>query len=66
MHSRAFARRAAKTLIPGSPIGVRALVGAAQAISLLPAGVTRRVAKLNDKGVRLYDSMQPPVYPVPA
>ena len=65
MHSRAFARRVAKTLIPGSAIGVRALIGAAQAISVLPAGVTRRVAKLNDKGVRLYDSMQPPVYPIP-
>jgi 2-polyprenyl-6-methoxyphenol hydroxylase-like FAD-dependent oxidoreductase len=65
LHSRAFARRVAKTLVPGSAIGVRALIGAAQAISLLPAGATRRVAKLNDKGVRLYDSMEPPVYPVP-
>ncbi|SPM34688.1 2-polyprenyl-6-methoxyphenol hydroxylase and related FAD-dependent oxidoreductases [Mycobacterium rhizamassiliense] len=56
--SRAFARAAAKTIVPGSRAGVWALAGAAQLISALPAPLTKAIAKLNTSGARLYDSMQ--------
>lgn len=56
--SRALARTIAKSIVPGSAIGVRALTLGAQLISVLPAGLTKAVAKLNNKGIRLYDSMQ--------
>jgi 2-polyprenyl-6-methoxyphenol hydroxylase-like FAD-dependent oxidoreductase len=56
-HSRAFALNAAKTLIPNSQLGVRALVAGARLVSVLPARVSRAAAKLNSKGVRLHDSM---------
>ncbi len=56
--SRAMARGIAKSLVPNSRAGVWALTRGAQVISLLPAGLTKAVAKLNAKGVRLYDSMQ--------
>jgi 2-polyprenyl-6-methoxyphenol hydroxylase-like FAD-dependent oxidoreductase len=56
--SRAMARGIAKSLVPNSRAGVWALTRGAQVISLLPAGLTKAVAKLNTKGVRLYDSMQ--------
>jgi 2-polyprenyl-6-methoxyphenol hydroxylase-like FAD-dependent oxidoreductase len=65
MHSRAFARTTSKTLIPTTDLGVRALIGVARTVSLLPAGLTRAIAKLNTKGVRLYDTMRPPDYPLP-
>ncbi len=55
--SRALARTMAKTIIPRSRLGVRALLGGARLISVLPSWATRAVAKLNAKGVRLYDSM---------
>ncbi|MCV7197777.1 FAD-dependent monooxygenase [Mycobacterium angelicum] len=55
--SRAFARVAAKSIVPSSAAGVWALTRGAQLISLLPAKVTKAVAKLNTKGARLYDSM---------
>lgn len=61
-HSRAFARTAAKSIVPGSAAGVWALTLGAQLISALPAGLSRAVAKLNSKGVRLYDTMQYPAY----
>lgn len=48
----------AKSIVPGSPAGVWALTRGAQLVSLLPAGLVRAVAKLNTKGVRLYDSMR--------
>lgn len=32
-----------------------------RSISALPAGLTRTVARLNDKGVRLYETMPLPV-----
>jgi 2-polyprenyl-6-methoxyphenol hydroxylase-like FAD-dependent oxidoreductase len=60
--SRALARGAAKTMVPSSAMGVRGLIGAAQLISLLPTGLTRIVAKLNDNGIRMYDSLQVPDY----
>ncbi|QLL06730.1 FAD-dependent monooxygenase [Mycobacterium vicinigordonae] len=56
--SRAFARTAAKSIVPSSAAGVWALTRGAQLISALPASLTRAVAKLNTKGVRLFDSMQ--------
>jgi 2-polyprenyl-6-methoxyphenol hydroxylase-like FAD-dependent oxidoreductase len=56
--SRAFARGVAKSLVPRSKAGVWALTRGVQLISLLPMSLTRAVAKLNTKGVRLYDSMQ--------
>jgi 2-polyprenyl-6-methoxyphenol hydroxylase-like FAD-dependent oxidoreductase len=65
MHSRAFARATAKTLIPTTGLGVRALIGVARTVSLLPAGLTRAIAKLNTNGVRLYDTMRAPDYPLP-
>ena len=64
--SRAFARVTAKTLIPGSAAGVWAITLGAQLISMLPAGLTKVIAKLNTKGVRLYDSMQYKDYSTPA
>ena len=64
--SRALARVNAKTLVPGSRWGVRALIGAARAVSVLPLGMTRAFARLNRKGIRLYDSMPLPDYPAVA
>ncbi|BBZ51105.1 FAD-dependent monooxygenase [Mycobacterium heidelbergense] len=60
--SRAFARGAAKGIIPGSRAGVWALTRGAQLVSLMPGSLSRAVAKLNTKGVRLYDSMPVPDY----
>ncbi|MCV7017277.1 FAD-dependent monooxygenase [Mycolicibacterium aichiense] len=65
-HSRAFARTVAKSLVPRSEFGVWALVAAGRTLDALPAGLTRAVAKLNTSGVRLYDAMGYPDYPVPA
>ncbi|HEY9263334.1 MAG TPA: FAD-dependent oxidoreductase, partial [Mycobacterium sp.] len=62
LHSRALARVNAKTIVPGSQWGVRALIGVARAVSVLPPKLTRAVARLNDKGIRLYDSMLVPDY----
>ncbi|MBV8181349.1 MAG: FAD-dependent monooxygenase [Mycobacterium sp.] len=56
--SRGLARTMAKTIVPSSAAGVWALAYGAQLISMLPAGLTKALAKLNAKGVRLYDSMQ--------
>ena len=56
--SRAMARGIAKGLIPNSRAGVWALTRGAQLISMLPAGFTKAVARLNTNGVRLYDSMR--------
>jgi 2-polyprenyl-6-methoxyphenol hydroxylase-like FAD-dependent oxidoreductase len=56
--SRAFARGAAKTVIPSSPAAVWAITRGLQLVSLLPAALTTAVAKLNTKGVRMHDSMR--------
>jgi 2-polyprenyl-6-methoxyphenol hydroxylase-like FAD-dependent oxidoreductase len=63
--SRGMARGIAKGLVPRSRAGLWALTGGAQLISLLPAGLTKAIAKLNTKGVRLYDSMQYKEYTTP-
>ncbi|RJL32756.1 FAD-dependent monooxygenase [Bailinhaonella thermotolerans] len=55
--SRAFALRAAKTLVPTSRAGVWGLVRGASLVSALPAGLTRALARLRGGGLRLHDSM---------
>lgn len=60
--SRSFARGAAKGLIPGSRAGVWALTSGAQLISAMPGSLSRSLAKLNTKGVRMHDSMPVPDY----
>ena len=61
--SRSLARVNAKTIVPGSRWGVRALIGVARMVSVLPLGFTQTLARLNSKGIRLYDSMPLPDYP---
>lgn len=61
--SRALARINANTIVPKSRWGVRALIAGAQLVSVLPLGFTQALAKLNRRGVRLYDSMPLPDYP---
>ncbi|HVQ97509.1 MAG TPA: FAD-dependent monooxygenase [Mycobacterium sp.] len=56
--SRSFARATAKTVIPASTAMVWAVTRGAELISLLPAPLTRAVARLNTKGVRMHDSMR--------
>ena len=63
--SRALARTVAKSILPASSLGVWALVATARLISLLPTPITTAVTRLNDKGIRLYDSMHVPNYPIP-
>jgi hypothetical protein len=46
-------------------LGVWALIGLARVISVLPMSLTSAVGNLNDKGIRLYDTMRAPDYPVP-
>ncbi len=58
--SRALARVNAKTIVPTSRRGVDALVAVGRLVTALPAGVTRTVARFNDKGVRLYETMPLP------
>jgi 2-polyprenyl-6-methoxyphenol hydroxylase-like FAD-dependent oxidoreductase len=60
--SRTFARGAAKGIVPGSRIGVWALTRGAQLISAMPGSLSRSVAKLNTKGIRMHDSMPVPEY----
>lgn len=55
--SRAFARGAAKTIVPSSRLGVWALTQGARLVSALPSRVSQAVARLNSNGVRLHDSM---------
>ena len=65
LRSRAFARGAAKTIVPNSRATVWAVTRGIQLVSALPAPLTRAVAKLNTKGVRMHDSMQVPDYATP-
>lgn len=60
--SRTFARGAAKGILPGSRIGVWALTRGAQLISAMPGSLSRSVAKLNTKGIRMHDSIPVPEY----
>ncbi len=63
LRSRKFARTVAVHLVPKSQLGVWGLMSAARAISLLPTRPMQALAKLNSKGIRLYDSMPVPEYP---
>jgi 2-polyprenyl-6-methoxyphenol hydroxylase-like FAD-dependent oxidoreductase len=63
--ARALAKGVAKGILPSSGLGVRALLGAGRLISALPFPVTSALARLNDKGIRLYDSIAVPHYPAP-
>jgi 2-polyprenyl-6-methoxyphenol hydroxylase-like FAD-dependent oxidoreductase len=56
--SRAFARGAAKALLPGSHAALWATTRGLQLVSLLPSSLTTAIAKLNTKGVRMHDSMR--------
>jgi len=58
--SRKLARVNAKTVVPGSRLGVMALIGVGRLISALPLSVSQSVARLNNRGVRLYDTMPLP------
>jgi 2-polyprenyl-6-methoxyphenol hydroxylase-like FAD-dependent oxidoreductase len=62
-NSRAFARRAAKTLVPGSRAGVWALTAGAQAFSRLPAWLGRAIARATPSGLGIYESMPVLDYP---
>jgi 2-polyprenyl-6-methoxyphenol hydroxylase-like FAD-dependent oxidoreductase len=62
--SRSMARINAKTIVPGTRWGVKALVGAARAVSTLPLPVTQSLARLSPKTIRLYDRMPLPDWPV--
>jgi 2-polyprenyl-6-methoxyphenol hydroxylase-like FAD-dependent oxidoreductase len=64
--SRSLARFNAKTIVPGSRWGVQALVTMARVVSALPLGLTQTLARLNRRGVRLYDTMPLPDYPITA
>ncbi|HZU48148.1 MAG TPA: FAD-dependent monooxygenase [Mycobacterium sp.] len=60
--TRAFASRAAKTVVPASRAALWAVTRGAQLVSALPTPVSRAVAKLNTTGVRLHDSIPVPDY----
>ncbi|MFJ3791309.1 FAD-dependent monooxygenase [Kitasatospora sp. NPDC090091] len=62
--SRAAALSAAKTLVPTSRLGVRALAQGARLISALPAGPGRALLRLTTRSARLHDSMTVDDYPV--
>lgn len=62
--SRTMAKVNAKAIVPGSRWGVMALVGLGRTISALPLGLTQAVARLNTGGVRLYDTMPVPDWPM--
>jgi 2-polyprenyl-6-methoxyphenol hydroxylase-like FAD-dependent oxidoreductase len=64
--SRSLARFNAKTVVPRTRWGVRTLIGTVRALSVFPLGVTQSLARLNRKGIRLYDTMPLPDYPVGA
>jgi 2-polyprenyl-6-methoxyphenol hydroxylase-like FAD-dependent oxidoreductase len=66
LRSRAFAKTVAGTIVPTSNLGVWGLLSLGRVISVLPMRLTSAVANLNSKGVRLYDTMRAPDYPVPA
>ncbi len=61
--SRKLARVNAKTIVAGSRLGVMGLIGAGRLISALPLGLTQSIARLNSRGIRLYDTMPLPDYP---
>ncbi|MFF8379833.1 FAD-dependent monooxygenase [Streptomyces sp. NPDC015661] len=63
--SHAAALSAAKTLIPGSRLGVWGLARGARLISALPTGPSRALVRLTTRTARLYDSVTVDDYPAP-
>lgn len=61
--SRAFARRAVKTLVPRTRAGVLGLTIGMFALSRLPTPVGRTVAHMNGAGLSPFDSMRVAEYP---
>ncbi|SEH63729.1 2-polyprenyl-6-methoxyphenol hydroxylase [Mycolicibacterium rutilum] len=58
--SRSLACTNARTIVPGNNWGIAAFVGLARLISILPKRVTQSVARLNRRGIRLYETMPLP------
>ncbi len=58
--SRKLARVNAKTIVAGSRLGVMGLIGVGRLISALPLRLTQSLARLNSRGLRLYDTMPLP------
>ncbi|MFI7696367.1 FAD-dependent monooxygenase [Nonomuraea sp. NPDC049655] len=56
--SRAFARRAARGIVPGSRFDVWALTQGIRLVNHLPVALTRAATKISSKGVRLHDSIR--------
>ncbi|MEV4369770.1 FAD-dependent monooxygenase [Nonomuraea sp. NPDC049637] len=56
--SRAFARRAATGIVPGSRFDVWALTQGIRLVNHLPVALTRAATKISSKGVRLHDSIR--------
>jgi 2-polyprenyl-6-methoxyphenol hydroxylase-like FAD-dependent oxidoreductase len=63
--SRAFALGVAKRLIPDNRAELWAMANGARLVAHIPPGITRALAKLNRKGIRLHDTMTLKDYPRP-
>ncbi|MGH3885151.1 MAG: FAD-dependent monooxygenase [Pseudonocardiaceae bacterium] len=61
--SRALALGVAKRLIPDSRAQLWAIANGARLLAHIPPGMTRALAKLNRKGIRLHDTMTLKGYP---
>ena len=61
--SRSIARANTRRIVPRSRWGVMAFIGAAKMITALPLGVTQSLARLDRRGVGLYDTMPLPEHP---
>jgi hypothetical protein len=61
--SRAFALGVAKRLIPDSRAELWAMANGARLVAHIPPGITRALALLNRKGIRLHDTMTLKSYP---
>jgi 2-polyprenyl-6-methoxyphenol hydroxylase-like FAD-dependent oxidoreductase len=55
--SRTFAVSAAKKVVPARPLDLWMLVGAARLVNVLPGSVSRAIAKLNTRSIRLHDTI---------
>ncbi|MFC9999363.1 FAD-dependent monooxygenase [Nocardia sp. NPDC127526] len=62
--SRGFAVAAAKVIVPARRLDLWAMLNAVRLINHVPAPVSRAAAKLNNKGVRLHESIVVPDYPL--
>ena len=55
--SRTFAISAAKKVVPARPLDLWTVVGAARLVNALPGSVSRAIAKLNNRSIRLHDTI---------